>query len=108
MKKIPINVTDEGCAFALRTGYERHAYLNGMTRGGAFILLLEFWKFMRIWIIPMKGKGHEVTARNIALGDAHDECRPLTTDPKDNVLLMEYGYCKGNRGAEHRIDGELG
>ena len=55
----------------------------------------------------MKGKGHEVTARNIAQGDAHDECRPLTTDPKDNVLLMEYGYCKGNRGAEHRVNGEL-
>ena len=36
MKKIPINVTDDGCAFALRTGYERHAYLNGMTRGGGF------------------------------------------------------------------------
>lgn len=38
MKKttMPINVTDEGCAFALRTGYERHAYLNGMTRGGGF------------------------------------------------------------------------
>lgn len=44
---------------------------------------------MRVWIIPMKGKGHEVTARNIAQGDAHDECRPLTTDPKDNVLLIE-------------------
>lgn len=41
----------------------------------------------------MKGKGHEVTARNIAMGDAHDECRPLTTDPEDNVLLIEDGYC---------------
>lgn len=36
MKKIPINVTDNECAFAIRTGYERHAYLNGMTRGGGF------------------------------------------------------------------------
>ena len=37
MKKIPINTTpNEGCAFAIRTGYERHAYLNGMTRGGGF------------------------------------------------------------------------
>lgn len=37
MKKIiPINVTAERCAFAIRTGYERHAYLNGMTRGGGF------------------------------------------------------------------------
>lgn len=33
---IPINVTSEGCAFTIRTGYERHAYLNGMTRGGGF------------------------------------------------------------------------
>lgn len=32
---IPINVTD-GYAFTIRTGYERHAYLNGMTRGGGF------------------------------------------------------------------------
>lgn len=31
-----MNVTDEGCAFTIRTGYERHAYLNGMTRGGGF------------------------------------------------------------------------
>lgn len=36
MKVIPLNTTSEGCAFALRTGYERHAYLNGMTRGGKF------------------------------------------------------------------------
>lgn len=37
MKRIvPLNVTDEGCAFAIRTGYEGHAYLNGMTRGGGF------------------------------------------------------------------------
>lgn len=33
--KIPIN-TAGGCAFAIRTGYERQAYLNGMTRGGGF------------------------------------------------------------------------
>ena len=33
---IPINVTAEGRAFTIRTGYERHAYLNGMTRGGGF------------------------------------------------------------------------
>jgi len=37
MRIIPINTTPgEGCAFAIRTGYERHAYLNGMTRGGGF------------------------------------------------------------------------
>ena len=29
-------MTPQGCAFAIRTGYERHAYLNGMTRGGGF------------------------------------------------------------------------
>ena len=33
---VPLNVTDDGCVFAIRTGYERHAYLNGMTRGGGF------------------------------------------------------------------------
>ena len=36
MKIILINTTPEGYAFAIRTGYERHAYLNGMTRGGGF------------------------------------------------------------------------
>lgn len=37
MKRIiPINVTSDGCTFTIRTGYERHAYLNGMTRGGGF------------------------------------------------------------------------
>lgn len=37
MKKIrALNVTDEGCAFTIRSGYEHHAYLNGMTRGGGF------------------------------------------------------------------------
>lgn len=37
MKKItPINITSDGCAFAIRTGYQRHACLNGMTRGGGF------------------------------------------------------------------------
>ena len=60
---------------------------------------------MRIWMLPMKGKGHEVTARNIALGDAHEESRPLTTDPWDNAILTEDGYCKSDRGAEHRFHG---
>ena len=37
MKKIiPTNTTAEGLAFTVRTGYERHAYFNGMTRGGKF------------------------------------------------------------------------
>ena len=44
---------------------------------------------MRIWTIPMKGKGCEVTARGIVLGEASDMCRPLTTDPMDNVLVSE-------------------
>ena len=56
-------------------------------------------------MLPMKGKGHEVTARNIALGDAHEESRPLTTDPWDNAILTEDGYCKSDRGAEHRFHG---
>jgi len=32
----PTNTTADGCAFAIRYGYERHAYFNGMTRGGKF------------------------------------------------------------------------
>lgn len=37
----------------------------------------------------MKGKGHEVTARNLAMENDVDICRPLTTDPWDNALLIE-------------------
>lgn len=37
MKIILINTTPDGYAFAIRTGYERHAYLNGMTRGGGIL-----------------------------------------------------------------------
>lgn len=37
----------------------------------------------------MKGKGHEVTARNIVLDDPMEDYRPLTTDPKDNVMVYE-------------------
>ena len=37
----------------------------------------------------MKGKGYEVTARNIALGEPMELARPLTTDDMDNVLLYE-------------------
>ena len=44
---------------------------------------------MRIWTVPMKGKGWEVTARNIVLGEGNDLCRPLTTDPFDNVLIYD-------------------
>ena len=46
MKLIPLNVTNEGCAFTIRTGYERHAYLNGMTRGGDSIRQPGYWKSM--------------------------------------------------------------
>ena len=46
---------------------------------------------MKIWIIPMKGKGHEVTARNIASGEPDDLARPLTTDEWDNMMLTEDG-----------------
>ena len=45
---------------------------------------------MKIWMIPMKGKGHEVTARNRALGEPDELARPLTTDEWDNMLLIEY------------------
>ena len=44
---------------------------------------------MKIWMIPMKGKGHEVTARNLALADDIDIARHLTTDEWDNMLLIE-------------------
>lgn len=40
-------------------------------------------------MIPMKGKGWEVTARNIASGDPAGLSRPLTTDDWDNALLYE-------------------
>lgn len=42
-------------------------------------------------MIPTKGKGHEVTARNIAMAEPDDVSRPLTTDGWDNALLIEYG-----------------
>ena len=40
-------------------------------------------------MIPTKGKGSDVTARNIAISDESDLARPLTTDPWDNALLIE-------------------
>lgn len=40
-------------------------------------------------MIPMKGKGHEVTAVNLAIEDEPEVARPLTTDPWDNALLIE-------------------
>lgn len=43
----------------------------------------------KIWVIPMKGKGHEMTARNLAGGEPMRLSRPLTTDSLDNVLLYE-------------------
>ena len=43
---------------------------------------------MKIWMIPAKGKGCEVTARNIARGDETELSRPLTTDDWDNALLI--------------------
>ena len=33
-KQIPINVTDDGCAFAIVTRYEGRCYLKSMTSGG--------------------------------------------------------------------------
>ena len=37
----------------------------------------------------MKGKGHEVTARNIMMGEPIELARPLTTDEWDNMLYEE-------------------
>ena len=45
-RMIPINTVSGICAFAIRTGYERHAYLNGMTRGGA--VLPRNWSFRNL------------------------------------------------------------
>ena len=38
----------------------------------------------------MKGKGYMVTARNLAASEEANVCRPLTTDPWDNALMMSY------------------
>ena len=46
---------------------------------------------MKYWMIPMKGKGHEVTARNLAKGGPMELARPLTTDEWDNAILTEDG-----------------
>ena len=35
-RMIPLNVTDEGCAFAIVTRYEGRAYLKSMTSGGGY------------------------------------------------------------------------
>ena len=40
-------------------------------------------------MIPTKGKGCKVTARNIAKDEESDLARPLTTDDWDNALLIE-------------------
>ena len=52
----------------------------------------------------MKGKGHEVTARNIALGDVMELSRPLTTDEWDNALLYEEQETEADNG-DRRQDG---
>jgi hypothetical protein len=36
MKRTPINATDDGNAFAIRTGYERHCYVGALNGGGHF------------------------------------------------------------------------
>lgn len=62
---------------------------------------------MKMWIIPMKGKGHEVTARNIALGEPMELARPLTTDEMDNVLMYEEqeAYADNGEGRQDEIRG---
>ena len=37
----------------------------------------------------MKGKGFEITAKNIVNGDPTELARPLTTDEYDNVILYD-------------------
>lgn len=55
----------------------------------------------------MKGKGHEVTARNIALGEPMELARPLTTDEMDNVLMYEEqeAYADNGEGRQDEIRG---
>lgn len=53
---------------------------------------------MKIWMIPRKGKGHEVTARNLALGEPIDLSRPLTTNAWDNAILYEKQEADADHG----------
>lgn len=55
---------------------------------------------MKVKMIPMKGKGHEVTARNLAAGEAAELSRPLTTDPWDNAIIYEI---KNTAGDQQRL-----
>lgn len=48
----------------------------------------------------MKGKGFEVTARNIVNGEPMELARPLTTDEWDNMLMYEKQEIdENNRGS---------
>lgn len=47
--------------------------------------------YLKYRMIPTKGKGWMVTAANIAVGEPEELSRPLTTDPWDNAMLIEYG-----------------
>lgn len=49
----------------------------------------------------MKGKGHEVTAKNLAANEPDGLARPLTTDPLDNAILIE-------EDEEQEADGDCG
>lgn len=61
-------------------------YLGRLEHGGWDC---QMTSVLEIWNVPMKGKGHEVTVRNIAQGEPTELARPLTTDPWDNALLYE-------------------
>lgn len=51
----------------------------------------------------MKGKGHEVTARNLATGDETELSRPITTDPWDNAIM--YGETEDTAGNKQGLCG---
>lgn len=85
---MPINITNEGCAFTIRTGYERHAYLNGMTRGGGFYPatgVLEIYEETEesIRVVEdegQEGQDHKAGAEGLDDVRPHDDGRRLGDD----------------------------
>lgn len=49
-------------------------------------------------MIPMKGKGHQTTARNILLDEPSDLSRPLMTDVWDNMLYEQETETSDDKG----------
>lgn len=58
-------------------------------------------EYLKLKMIPTKGKGHLVTARNLAMDGEIELSRPLTTDPRDNALF--YGEIEDSAGDEQGV-----